>query len=264
MKNLIIKLGITLIALTVGCVAILAQTGGTAINADSDAATGLDLYAVAELFKDSENLEKFEQALNDPARGLNNLDLNKDNQVDFIRAVEQIKDNTHLIILQVPLGRDDYQDIATIAVEKESGEKYNLHIQGDTVLYGANYYVVPANNNFSAWDVVRWLFRPNYYPYVSRYSYSVLPTWWTVRQPVTLNVYRGRTGLFSGRSNFVASKTLTVRTINKIVYHPRTSPIVTRKAVVTHTTVVTKPSNANRPTQTTVKTQTKVTKVKKH
>ena len=74
MKNLIIKLGITLIALTVGCVAILAQTGGTAINADSDAATGLDLYAVAELFKDSENLEKFEQALNDPARGLNNLD----------------------------------------------------------------------------------------------------------------------------------------------------------------------------------------------
>ena len=264
MKNLITKFGITLIALTVGCVAIAAQTGNTTTNADSDAAAGLDLYAVAELYKDSENLEKFEKALNDPAQGLNNLDLNKDNQVDFILAVEQIKDNTHLIILQVPLGQNDYQDVATIAVEKESGEKYNLHIQGDTVLYGANYYVVPANNNFSAWNIVRWIFRPDYHPYVSRYSYGSLPLWWTVRRPVALTVYRGRTGLFSGRRNFIASKTFTVRTINKIVYHPRTSPIVTRKATVTHTTIVTKPANSNRPTQTTVKTQTKVTKVKKH
>ena len=70
MKNLMIKFGITVIALTFGCVAIAGQTGGSTLNADSDAAAGLDLYAVAELFKDSENLEKFEQALNDPARGL--------------------------------------------------------------------------------------------------------------------------------------------------------------------------------------------------
>jgi len=260
MKKLIEKIGIAMIVSIVGCVVISAQNGaGT--NTDVDTAAGLDLYAVAELFKDTENLEKFEQALNDPDRGLNNLDLNNDNEVDFIRAVEQIKDSTHLIILQVPLGQDEYQDVATIAVEKESGEKYNLHVQGDTVIYGSDYYVVPANNNFGTWNVVRWLFRPNYTPYVSRYNYSVRPTWWSVRRPVALTVYRGRAGLFRGRSNFVASRTVTVRTVNKVGYRPRTSAIVTRKTTVVRTTVD-RPGNGNKTPKTIVKTQTKVKKVK--
>ena len=259
MKNCMIGLVIGLL----GVAGIAAQGSSASNNSNAPDGIGLDLYAVAELFKESDDLEKFEQKLNDPENGINNLDLNNDDKIDFIRAVEQVKDSTHLIILQVALSESDYQDVATIAVDRESGDKYNLHIQGDTVIYGANYYVVPANNNFGGWDIVRWIFRPGYHAYVSRYSYRVLPLWWTVRRPVALNIYHGRIGLFVGRRNFVASKTVTVRTINKVSYRPRTSPIVTRKTAVTHTTVVAKPANGNRPTQTTVKTQTKVTKVKK-
>ncbi len=67
MKNTMNKFVITFAILTLGFVGVRAQDKNiTAVAADSEAASGLDLYAVAELFKDSENLEKFEQSLNDP------------------------------------------------------------------------------------------------------------------------------------------------------------------------------------------------------
>lgn len=267
MKNLMTKFVIAFAALTLSLVSVLAQDAVTVATPHSEAAAGLDLYAVAELFKSSENLEKFEQSLNDPQTGINNLDLDQNGQVDFIRVTEKTADDTHLIILQTPISESEFQDVATIAVERESGEKYNLHIQGDTVLYGANYYVVPANNNFGAWNVVRWIFRPNYYAYVSPYGYRVLPRWWAVRRPVALNVYRARTVVFVGRRNFVASKTVTVRTVSKINYHPRTSTVVTKRTTTTtaapgtvvhtrtETTTKVKPA-----TTTTTKTRTRTKK----
>lgn len=129
----------------------------------------LDLYAVAELFKDSENLEKFEQSLNDTKTGINNLDLNKDNQIDFVRVTEQMKDDTRLVILQSILGENDFQDVATIAVERESGEKYNLQIQGDAAIYGANYYVVPAKQQFQRVECRALDFQPE----ISRLCFTV-------------------------------------------------------------------------------------------
>ena len=233
MKSLMTKFVMAFATLTLGVVSALAQDAVTVVTPNSAAAAGLDLYAVAELFKNSETLEKFEQSLNDPQTGINNLDLDQNGQVDFIRVTEKTADDTHLILLQTAVSESEFQDVATIAVERESGEKYNLHIQGDTLLYGANYYVVPANNNFGAWNVVRWIFRPNYYAYVSPYGYRVLPRWWGVRRPVALSVYRTRTVVFVGRRNFVASRTVTVRTVNKINYHPRAATVVTRRTTTT-------------------------------
>lgn len=219
-----------LATLTLGLASVPAQDPATP---HSEAASGLDLYAVAELFKTSETLEKFEESLNHSETGINNLDLDQNGEVDFIRVTEKVVDDTHLIVLQAPVSESELQDVATIAVERERGEKYNLHVQGDTTLYGANYYVVPADNNFSAWNVVRWIFRPNYQAYVSPFGYRSLPRWWGVRHPVALNIYRARTFAFVGKRNFVASRTLTVRTINKVNYHPRTSTIVTKRTTTT-------------------------------
>ncbi len=272
MKNLITKVVITFASLTLGLVSIMAQHNETAAPSTSAAAAGLDLYAVAELFKSSETLEGFEQSLNHSETGINNLDLDQNGEVDFIRVTEKTADDTHLIILQTSVSESESQDVATIAVERESGEKYNLHIQGDTDLYGANYYVVPASNNFGAWNLVRSIFRPNYRAYVSPYGYKSLPRWWGVRRPVALNVYRTRALAFAGRRNFVASRTVTVRTVNKINYRPRTSTIVTRKTTTTNVTprsaaqTRTDTTTKSRPaTQTTTtKTQTRVVKTKKH
>lgn len=256
MKNSIIKFMFTLCVLTLGSIGAPAQGESAAtVNPDTGAAKGLDLYAVAELFKDSENLEKFEQALNNPTNGINNLDLNNNGEIDFIRVTEQSKDNNRLIILQSVLGENEFQDVGTIAVERESGGKYNLQIQGDQTIYGANYYVVPANNNFSAWNVVRWIFSPGYRVYVSPYSYRVLPRWWSTRRPVEISIYRSRAGAFVGRRNFITART--VKPINRINYRPRTSTIVTRRTVVTRTTAV--PSNPRPAVQTRTVTNRRTT-----
>lgn len=251
MKNLMTKFAIAFATLALGLVGVAAQE--SAAPTDSDAAAGLDLHAVAEMFKTSESLEKFEQALNSHETGINNLDLNKDDQVDFIHVTEKVADGTHLIILQTQFGEDDVQDVATIAVERESGENYNLQVQGDPVLYGENYYVVPANHDFSAWNVVRSLFRPNYHPFVSAYNYRSFPSWWGVRHPVLLSAYRARTGLLVGRQNFVASRTFTVKTLNRVAYHPRASAAVARRTSTTRTTTVVGPKGGTKTTTTTRK-----------
>ena len=61
----------------------------TVVAPSSEAADGLDLQAVAELFKDAKDLEAFEKSLNDPEIGVNNLDLDDNGDVDFIRVMEE-------------------------------------------------------------------------------------------------------------------------------------------------------------------------------
>jgi hypothetical protein len=53
----------------------------------------LNLYAVMKLFQDSKTLEGFEKGLNEQNTRINNLDLNGDNYVDYIRVVDNIDGN---------------------------------------------------------------------------------------------------------------------------------------------------------------------------
>tara|TARA_B110000037_G_scaffold223175_1_gene303263 strand:- start:8279 stop:8527 length:249 start_codon:yes stop_codon:yes gene_type:complete len=45
----------------------------------------LDLNAVLETFRTAESIEKFENSLNSPENKINNLDLNEDDQIDYIK-----------------------------------------------------------------------------------------------------------------------------------------------------------------------------------
>lgn len=243
---------------------IMLSVGNVLANDDDEStASGLDLHAVGELFKESENLEHFEKSLNAPETGINNLDLDKNDEIDYIRVEEQVEGDTHLIVLQTQFAEDDFQDVATIAVEKEN-ENYEMQIQGDSEIYGANYYVVPAVN-IGTWSVVRWIYRPAYRPYRSVFGWRVFPNWWRVRRPVTINVYRTRTVNYVGKRNFVATKTVKVKSVTKVNYRPRTSTTVTKKRVVAtngNKTVVKSGVKKTTNTRNGTKTKTKV-RVKK-
>src|SRR6187551_1594598 len=77
----------------------------TTINAmNSDISDNLDLTAVSSIFGESQNLNDFERRLNDPKLQISNLDLNNDNQVDYLRVIESVENNTHIIIIQSILG----------------------------------------------------------------------------------------------------------------------------------------------------------------
>lgn len=204
------------------------QEETTAIAPSSEVGENLDLMAVCELFKEAATVEDFEKALNDPENGINNLDLNEDGEVDFIRVLEEVSDDTHMLILQVPLGEDEYQDVATIEVEKTGEEAYNIQAHGNEVIYGANYYVVPRYTRIHTWPIFSWMYKPSYRPYRSAFSYRNYPRWWRTWKPVTINAYRTRTVRIVKLTNFTVTRVSRVKTINKINYKHRTSTRVVK------------------------------------
>jgi hypothetical protein len=63
-------------------------------NAMNDESDNLDLRAVTD-FLGTLDLQDFERRLNDPELQISNLDLNYDNDVDYLRVIETVDFNTH-------------------------------------------------------------------------------------------------------------------------------------------------------------------------
>jgi len=103
----------------------------------------LDLFAVLELFQKSKTIEDFEKALNEEKTGINNLDLNLDNKVDFIKVTTKQKDESFSFILQVDVSEKEIQDVAVILLDKDKAGKVTLQIVGDKDLYGKDYVIEP-------------------------------------------------------------------------------------------------------------------------
>src|SRR6476660_5770862 len=103
----------------------------------------LDLYAVLDLFQKSKTIEAFEKSLNEQKTGINNMDLDLDKKVDFIKVVTKRKDSSFQFILQIDVSKKETQDVAVILVDKDKKGKVTMQIVGDEELYGKNYVVEP-------------------------------------------------------------------------------------------------------------------------
>ena len=203
----------------------------TVVAPTGEAAEGLELQAVAELFKDVKDLEAFERTLNDPEIGVNNLDLDNNGEVDFIRVMEEASDDVRVIVLQVPLAENEFQDVATIEVEKNGEEDYIMQVRGNEMIYGADFYVAPVSVHIHAWPIVPWLFRPIYHPYRSVFYFGFYPHWWHSRHPVALHVYHTHTVRYTTRATFTVTHTTRVTKVN---YRASSSTLVKKQPRVTH------------------------------
>jgi len=103
----------------------------------------LNLFAVMKIFRESETLEIFEKNLNDEHSDFNNLDLNGDGQIDYINVTYNIEGNLHTITLSVALNETEFQDIATIYVEKDGNNPPRIQLIGNEALYGKDYMIEP-------------------------------------------------------------------------------------------------------------------------
>src|SRR5947199_10296632 len=83
------------------------------------AGDNLDLYAVLDLFQKSKTIEAFEKSLNDEKEKINNLDLNLDKKVDFIKVVTKKDGDSYTFILQVDVTKTETQDVAVILLNKD-------------------------------------------------------------------------------------------------------------------------------------------------
>ena len=223
---------IILMVMGFACAGLLWAQEETVVTAASEAAEGLDLQAVGELFAEAENLEAFENTLNDEATGVNNLDLDGNGEVDFIRVVEEAEGETHLIVLQAVLGEDDYQDVATIEVEKTGDNAYAMQVRGYEDFYGADYYVAPSVTSIHTWPIIIWMYKPARRPYISVYRWHHMPRWWVRRSPVTVHVYHTRIVRYHAKPRFVVTHTTRVRTVHQVHHKSRTSTHVVKTTVV--------------------------------
>jgi hypothetical protein len=167
----------------------------------------LNLYAVMDLFRDSETIEGFERSLNEADHMVNNLDLNGDGYVDYILVRDYVEGHVHHIVLRVAIGKEDFQDVAVFIVEKLGDGNVRIQLIGDEALYGKNYIIEPnypetpnpgyrgntvaQSGNSSgttvvtttyyqvaAWPVVRYIYLPTYSVWHSPYYYGYYPSYW--------------------------------------------------------------------------------------
>lgn len=173
---------------------VLAQDK-TIINAkSSEISDNLDLRALASIFGDSKNLEDFEQRINDPNAQISNLDLNEDNQVDYLRVVESVEGNAHLVVVQSVLGKDTYQDVATIEVEKDNNNQVQIQVVGDVYMYGPNYIYEPVYVHTPVIYTTFWA--PYYRPYVSVWYWNYYPKFYVAWNPWPVFRYRNHIGVY--------------------------------------------------------------------
>ena len=179
----------------------------------------LDLYAVMEVFQKSKTIEDFEKELNSDKTKINNLDLDKDKKVDFIKVVTNKDGDSFEFILQVAVSKTENQDVAVILVSKDKSGKVSMQIVGDEDLYGKNYVVEPKGASAGATTnpgytggnketmniptqtastttvvvqsapIVQYVYSPVYVPYYPPYYYGYYPPYYHPFVPIARAVY---------------------------------------------------------------------------
>ncbi|MBK6933147.1 MAG: hypothetical protein IPH12_20645 [Saprospirales bacterium] len=262
--------------------------------ADSTGLPGdhFSLEGAIELFKKATSPEDFEKLLNAEDNHVNNLDLNEDGEVDYIRVIDHVEGDAHAIVLQAPISEDESQDIAVIEIEKQGDEYAVLQIIGNEDVYGEAVIAEAFEEETSApkrggngpsafvqpyrivvnvwlWPSVRYVYRPGYAVWVSPWRWRVYPTWWRPWRPHPWRWHYARVAPFRRHCHVVTTHRVVAahnvyapRRTSSTVVHTRTTTVVAKRnngttTVGRRTTTTTAGKNnaggATRQTTTTTK-----------
>ena len=192
MKKFYLKLSVVLITVLSTQQSIAQNNYGYGSNYGNDnyrydLSDNLDLEAVASVFAKSRNISDFEHRLNDYRNQVSNLDLNNDGYVDYLRLVKLYDRDAHVILIQAILGRDYFQDVATIVVGRDGYGREYIQFIGDSYLYGQDYILEPAF--YKRPYIVRWLWSNSGNVYVSRYNWGFYPGYYRLRSLLAIHHY---------------------------------------------------------------------------
>lgn len=174
------------------------------------------LQGALAMFQKAGSPEEFEKLINSSDNNVNNLDLNGDGEVDYIRVVDKSEKDMHALILQVPVSETESQDIAVIEIEKTGDTSAVLQIVGDEEIFGEDLIVEPNGGdeleedgqgpyaqaglytparvvvNVWFWPSVRFIYGPVYRPWVSPWRWHYYPAWYRPWRPFTWAVWHPR------------------------------------------------------------------------
>lgn len=182
-------------------------------NEDSTGTPGdhFSLEGALDLFKQAQSPEEFEKLLNTESNHVNNLDLNGDGDIDYIKVINKKDGDAQVLVLQVPVNENENQDIAVIEIEKNGAESASIQIIGDEDIFGEEVVVEPKGEdektpggpywshldeqpagvivNVWLWPSVRFMYAPGYRLWVSPWRWHAYPAWWRPWRPVRWSVF---------------------------------------------------------------------------
>jgi hypothetical protein len=254
-----------------------------------------NLNGALELFENSNSPEDFEKKLNTESSQVNNLDLNQDGDIDYVKVIAKQEGDLHIFVLQVAVSESENQDIAVFELEKTGDETAVLQLIGDEEIFGEEIIVEAAGDDYMeeskdrkgggpsptnykvpyivvnvwSWPFVKFVYAPVYRPWISPYRWRVYPTWYRPWRPLAWNSWHPirhrhiHTVRVTTTHRVVrAHKVYTpVRTKSKTVSVRTTSARNNYKVTRTKTTV--QGPRGGKHTKTTTKVKTPKTTVKK-
>jgi len=228
----------------------------------------LDLYATLDLFKRSESPEAFEKALNDKSNEINNLDLNNDGEVDYIKVIDKGEGGSHAFVLQDAVNENESQDVAVIEVEKSGNEEAHIQIVGDEDLYGKDYIVEPGDEkpavaatpvpppspevhtavfvNVWPWRPVRFIYGPHYHPWISPWGWRHYPVYWKPWHPVVWRVYYKRAYRYH-YPYYHRTVVYRINNVHKVYYAHRTTSATYHEHRTSYNRTVNKSADRSQP-----------------
>ncbi len=174
---------------------------------------GLDLQAVGGLVKRAKSAKQFEQLLNDPNEGVNNLDLDENGEADYIKVTEYGGNGSAVsgFSLTTELNHGDVQEIATIEIEKQNSQEAEVQVKGNEHIYGQNHY---HRSHFSLTDalILSYLWRPHPF-YMSPWGYGYYPGYYRPYRTVGAGAYRSSRALARNKSagNMQAARSSSIK-----------------------------------------------------
>ncbi len=189
-----------------------AQSGKDSTGLPGD---NFSLQGALQMFQQSASIEEFEKLINTENNHVNNLDLNGDGDIDYIRVIDKNENEVHAFVLQVAVSEKESQDIAVIELEKTGNESAVIQIVGDEDIYGEEVIVEPDGDNKEektgngsgpsyddaflddisiavnvwGWTTVRFVYGPFYKPWVSPWRWRYHPAWWKPWHPLRWHVW---------------------------------------------------------------------------
>ncbi len=228
------KLLFLLICFAATAISARAQEDSTGMPGDN-----FSLQGALEMFKQSSSIEDFEKRINTESNNVNNLDLNGDGEIDYIKVIDKADKDVHAFVLQVAVSENENQDIAVIELEKTGDTTAVAQIVGDEEIFGEQTIVeasdegdevgddagTPSNGpaanlyetnrivvNVFFWPSVRFVYRPAYVPWVSPWRWRHYPGWWRPWRPFAWHVFHPRV----------------------VVYHRHCAVVRTHRVVMAH------------------------------
>lgn len=199
----------------------------------SNLGDNLNLQALGELVKTAKNAQDIENQLNTKG-SINNLDLDGDGKVDYIKVTEYGTGTTKGFSFTVDLAGGQSQEVATIEIQQNGTQQASLNINGNQSVYGNNN---SYSSNYSIADlmIMNYLFSPHGY-YISPYHYGYYPSYYSPYGMMSSAAYGSRVSSVTRTSHITRTTTTRTSSIKSPNSQMSAKTVNTRSQALAHPT----------------------------